>query len=62
MKKHSNTLFSPLSLAEGVQLTSALDETLAESFAPPRQKVFTEAELWNIQRQNKGMIQRRFLS
>ena len=62
MKKHSSTLFSTLSLAERVNLTSTVAETLAEDFTPPRQKVFTEAELWNIQRQRRGMVQRRFLS
>ena len=62
MKKHSSTLFSTLSLAERVNLTSTVAETLAEDFTPPRKKVFTEAELWNIQRQRRGMVQRRFLS
>jgi hypothetical protein len=61
MKKHSNTLFSTLSLEERVNLTSTVDETLAEGFPPPRQRIFTAAELWNIQRQRRSIVQRRFL-
>ena len=62
MKKHSNTLLTSLSVTEIVNLTSTVEETLAEGFTPPRQKVFTEAELWNIQRQRRSMVQRRFLN
>lgn len=62
MKKHSNTVFSLLSLDEKITLTSSVEETLAEGFTPPRKKIFTEAELWNIQRRRRAMLQRRFLS
>jgi len=62
MKKHSNTLFSLLSLEEKINLTSSVEEKLAEGFTPTRQKTFTEAELWNIQRQRRTIGQRRFLS
>jgi hypothetical protein len=61
MKRQSNTLFSSLSFDERSNLTSTIEETLAEGFTPPRKKIFTEAQLWNIQRQGRQVAQRRFL-
>lgn len=61
MKKNSNTLFPQLSLEEKLSLTETVKETLAEVFMPANKKVFTDAELWNIQRQRKAIVQRRFL-
>ncbi len=61
MKKNSNTLFPQLSLEEKLSLTETVKETLAEGFMPANKKVFTDAELWNIQRQRKAIVQRRFL-
>jgi len=45
MKKQLNTLFSSLSLEEKLNLTKAVEETLAEVFLPSLKKNFTEAEL-----------------
>ena len=61
MKKQFNTLFSSLSASERANLTMQIEETLAGNFTPPRQKTFTAAELWSIQRQRKSMMQRRFI-
>ena len=59
MKKHSTNLFTMIS-AKGVEnLTTIVKETLATSFNQ-QNKVFTAADLWNIQRQGKRREQRRF--
>lgn len=59
MKKRLNNIFSSLSEAEREMLTMEIEETLATGFNPPPQKTFTAAELWNIQRRKKNVIQRR---
>ena len=61
MKKNSNTLFPQLSLEEKLSLNEIVKERLAEGFMPANKKVFTDVELWNIQRQRKAIVQRRFL-
>ena len=61
MKKQSTTLLAQLDRAAVTSLTSIVNETLAMDLqvAAPK-KVFTAAELWNIQRQKKSMVQRRY--
>ena len=60
MKKQSNTLFAQLGENEVNNLTTIVSETLAFGFqVPAPKKVFTAAELWNIQRQKKSFVQRR---
>jgi len=61
MKKQSNILFTKFSKETLSDLTKEIRETLATGFNRPQQKTFTVADLWNIQRQRKGMVQRRFL-
>ncbi|MBC7890261.1 MAG: hypothetical protein H7Z13_20490 [Ferruginibacter sp.] len=59
MKKQSNNLFTTISKQQVEKLTSVVKETLAMGFNQPNIKIFTTADLWNIQRQGKTRIQRR---
>ena len=60
MKKTLNKLFSSLSNQQLNNLTKVVDETIATDFNLSNSKVFTVADLWNIQRQGKSRIQRRY--
>ncbi len=61
MKKQSLGLFIPVSKTEIKVLTTEVKETLAKDFDRNRQKVFSSADLWNIQRNIKRNPGRRFL-
>ncbi|MEO6730192.1 MAG: hypothetical protein ABIN01_03160 [Ferruginibacter sp.] len=61
MKKQSISLFTSLSEADITNITTPVKETIALGFVAPRPKIFTAAELWNIQRLGKARVQRRFL-
>lgn len=58
MNTNNTNLFTRISDAEITTLTTVANETLA--FEINKKKLFTAAELWNIQRQKKGFVQRRF--
>ena len=60
MKKQSIVLFATVKKANIKSLTEIVQETLATDFGN-QAKVFTVADLWNIQRQCKSRAQRRFL-
>ena len=60
MKKSSNNLFATFSNIQLEKLTSIVNETIATGFNQPIIKKFTAADLWNIQRQGKNRIQRRY--
>lgn len=60
MKKQSTNLFAAIAKSTLAGLTNEVKETLAEGFSQQPKKVFTAADLWNIQRQRKSMLQRRF--
>ncbi|MEO5892398.1 MAG: hypothetical protein ABIQ31_19270 [Ferruginibacter sp.] len=60
MKKQSNNLFAAISTQMVENLTTVVKETLATGFNQPKGKIFTAADLWNIQRQNRSRTQRRF--
>lgn len=60
MKKNSNTLFATISSEMVENLTTIVKETLANGFTAAKNKNFTAADLWNIQRQGKSRTQRRF--
>ena len=62
MKKQSINLFETISSEQRAQLTSVVSETLAMDYPVASNKIFTAAELWNIQRQGKSRIQRRTFS
>jgi hypothetical protein len=59
MKKNSENSMNPLNLKEVKVLTQVVKETLASAFAKP--KIFSAADLWDIQRRGRGktMMQRR---
>jgi len=58
MNTNNTNLFTRISDAESTSLTTVVTETLA--FEINKKKTFTAAELWNIQRQKKSFVQRRF--
>ncbi|MEJ7586142.1 MAG: hypothetical protein WKI04_01145 [Ferruginibacter sp.] len=60
MKKQSHTLFTKISKDTLSGLTREVKEKLATGFNLSAKKTFTVADLWNIQRQRKSMVQRRF--
>jgi hypothetical protein len=60
MKKQSTTSFIKMSTEHLGNLTNIVNETLATGFNQPKSKIFTAADLWNIQRQGKSRTQRRF--
>jgi hypothetical protein len=60
MKTQTNSLFNAFSKAQLASLTTEVKETLAMDLNYPAHKKFTAAEVWNIQRQKRARIQRRF--
>ncbi|MEP7107554.1 MAG: hypothetical protein ABI760_06215 [Ferruginibacter sp.] len=62
MKKNLTSLFVQMSVAQLENLTGVVKETLANGFDQPNNKIFTAAELWNIQRQGKRRIERRIFA
>ena len=60
MKKQSNTLFTYLNIEQVQNLTSIVKETLAKNANTVSNKTFSAADLWNIQRQKKSFVQRRY--
>ncbi|MFN8247954.1 MAG: hypothetical protein U0T68_03275 [Ferruginibacter sp.] len=60
MKMQSNTLLKKISSLELTVLTSQVKETITTEFYKTSEKVFSAAELWNIQRQRKNFTRRRF--
>jgi hypothetical protein len=57
MNTPNNNLFTVISKTETAKLTTVVNETLA--FGLVKEKSFTAADLWNIQRQRKSILQRR---
>ena len=60
MKTQSNNLLEKLAGEDILQLTNQVKETLAMDFKKAGAKIFSAAELWNIQRQRKAYTKRRF--
>ena len=60
MKKQSNTLFTGISKEQVENLTTIVKETIVAGYNHAQTKLFTAADLWNIQKQKKGFGQRRF--
>ena len=57
MKKQSTRLFTQISANQFKDLTTIVNETLATDLNDTKEKKFTAADLWNIQRQGKRRIQ-----
>jgi len=60
MKKQSTVLLSQIGTEKMVNLTTIVSETLAMDYKSPAPKIFTAAELWNIQKQKKAISPRRY--
>ncbi len=61
MKKQSTTtVFTNLSSEQVTALTTIVAETLASVVPTVKTKVFTAADLWNIQRNKRVITSRRF--
>ena len=61
MKKQLQALFTLVTKTEISLLTTEVKETLAPDFNLNEQKIFSSADLWNIQRNKKRNPGRRFL-
>ena len=63
MKQSLSILLEKLTSKQVQKLTVITDETLAYNLVKlqPTKKIFTAAELWNIQKNVKTRTQRRFL-
>jgi hypothetical protein len=57
MNTQLKSLFTSISKTETTKLITVVNETLA--FGLVKEKPFTTADLWNIQRQRKSSLQRR---
>jgi hypothetical protein len=62
MKTQLTNLFNQVSNTEIKDLTTIVKETLALDHNYSRPKVFSAAELWNIQRRHRSLNQRRRLA
>jgi hypothetical protein len=61
MKKSFNNSYKELNSAELIGLTTEVKERIATGNFEQVNKSFTTADLWNIQRNSKNRLQRRFL-
>ena len=59
--KASSNKFAPLEPLTLEKLTEQVQETLAPANMLSQHKTFCAADLWNIQRQVKSRVQRRFI-
>ena len=60
MKKQSTILFSTIGKTQVENLTNIVKETIVPGFSQAPTRQFTAADLWNIQRQRRSFVQRRF--
>ena len=61
MKTTSNNCFAQISSTTLEALTKEVKETIATDCLQNQHKNFSAAELWNIQRQRKTRVQRRYM-
>lgn len=61
MKRQSNLFFGQIDKEEILKLTNIVRETIAVPEKQIDEKIFSAADLWNIQRQKRNFSQRRFL-
>jgi hypothetical protein len=55
MKLQSNNLLENLTIPELKILTSEVKETVVANFEKDRKKIFSAAQLWDIQRRKKNL-------
>jgi len=58
MNTQNNKAFATNAATETENLTILVNETL--TLVNPEKKAFTAADLWNIQRQKRSIVQRRY--
>ena len=61
MKKQNQGYLTYVTKLELQKLTRVTEETIAMDFKPEEKKVFSSADLWNIQRNRRSFVQRRFI-
>ncbi len=61
MKKQSNHLLATLSEADLVSLATEVKEVLEPGSKKIQGRFLSAADLWNIQRQRRPRVQRRFI-
>jgi hypothetical protein len=59
MKRQSTSLFTQLGKEELTALTTTVNEVVAFDCKNSNNKIFSAADLWNIQRQRRSFVQRR---
>ena len=60
MKTQSTSLFNNISKTQLISLTAEVIETLAMDVENTFSKKITAADVWNIQRNKRARVQRRF--
>lgn len=61
MKLESNHLLGNLTVTELQLLTTEVKETVARDFKKERKRIFSVADLWNLQRRRKNLLVRRMI-
>jgi hypothetical protein len=61
MKKQNQGYLTQVTKMELHKLTTVTEETIATGFKQEERKSFTSADLWNIQRNRRSFVQRRFI-
>ena len=60
MRRLSTTLFTRLGKEELASIIHIVKEVVAVDHKTSTDKIFSSADLWNIQRQKRTFVQRRF--
>lgn len=61
MKLQSNNLLENLTTSEIKDLTLVVKETVAKEFKKERKRIFSAAQLWDIQRRKRIFLEKRIL-
>jgi hypothetical protein len=60
MRHQSGSSFTALTKEELEAIINVVSETMAVGHTANKEKIFSSADLWNIQRQKRTFVQRRF--
>lgn len=61
MKLESNNLLENLTRGELKVLTAEVKETVATDFKKEKKRIFSAADLWDIQRRRKNLLVKRIM-
>jgi hypothetical protein len=61
MKLESKNLLKNLTISELKILAAEVKETVAKDFKKERKRIFSAADLWNIQRRKKNILVKRMI-